>query len=70
VPVTEQKGYVNCKYLNVRDLGSDSGTIIGTIKAGDIVTIISELNGWYHVKLADGSYGFIKKDYILLDSET
>jgi uncharacterized protein YgiM (DUF1202 family) len=65
-PIYDQYGVVNCKLLNVREIGSMDGVIIGILSANDQVRILDEIDGWYHVELSDGSYGFVKTQYIRL----
>ena len=65
-PVYDQYGFVNCKLLNVRELGSKDGVIIATLKANEQVKILDEADGWYHIELDDGSYGYVKTEYITL----
>ncbi|NLF27151.1 MAG: SH3 domain-containing protein [Clostridiales bacterium] len=65
-PIQDQYGVVNCKLLNVRELGAMDGAIIGTLSANQQVKILGELNGWYHVERSDGSLGFVKTEYITL----
>jgi uncharacterized protein YgiM (DUF1202 family) len=65
-PIYDQYGIVNCKLLNVREIGSMDGAITGTLKANAQVRILDEISGWYHVEIADGQIGYVKTDYITL----
>lgn len=64
VKVTKEKSYVTitAKVLNVRETSSTSGKILGTLKNGDKVEVIGEINGWLKINY-NGKSGFISKEY-------
>jgi cell wall-associated NlpC family hydrolase len=59
-------GIVNATTLNVRSGASTSNSVISKLYNGDIVEIISLQDGWYKIKLSNGSIGFVSKDYVKL----
>lgn len=68
-PYKNKKGYV--KTLTVTYLKSsqdDNASTVASVKAGEIVNIISSSNGWYSVKKSNGTTGFIRKKYIATKS--
>jgi hypothetical protein len=64
VRVTNNKSYVTitATTLNVRETGSITGKIVGTLKQGDKVEVLGELNGWLKINYNEKSY-FISKEY-------
>lgn len=54
---------VKASKLNVRTGCSTSDDIIGTLKKGDIVEIVSKNNGWYKIKYYN-SYAYVSAAYI------
>lgn len=54
----------NCSSLNVRSENTASSNLITSITAGTKVTILKESNGWYYVKLSDGTKGWVSGKYI------
>ena len=58
-------GKVTATTLNVRQTASTSGKIISTLKNGQSVTLVGNaVNGWYQVKLANGTTGYVSAQYI------
>ncbi|OCA88285.1 hypothetical protein A8F94_10835 [Bacillus sp. FJAT-27225] len=49
-PTNPGKGTVNASTLNVREGTSTSDRIVGSLKQGDTVQIVSSLNGWYEIR--------------------
>jgi hypothetical protein len=64
VKVTKPKTYViiSANTLNIRETASSSGKIIGTLKKGDKVEVLGELNGWLKMNY-NGKVYFIAKQY-------
>ncbi|MDE7106115.1 MAG: SH3 domain-containing protein [Anaeroplasmataceae bacterium] len=50
--------------LNVRSSNSTSSSIIGKIKDGSYVTILSEQGNFYYVEYLENTYGYVHKDYV------
>ncbi|MBI4079402.1 MAG: PEGA domain-containing protein [Candidatus Levybacteria bacterium] len=50
-------------YLNVRKNASTTSKKIGTVTPSDILELLSEEEGWFHVKLPDGTEGFVSAQY-------
>ena len=62
-----KKGTVTASSLNVRKGSSIKNTIIGSLKKGSKVEIISTSNGWHKIKYKNG-YGYISADYVKINS--
>lgn len=62
-------GTVTASSLRVRRGPSTQSDTIAYYQFGDRVTITGETEGWYRVRLADGTYGYVSADYILLEGE-
>lgn len=62
-------GTVTADSLRVRRGPTTQSDTIAYYQAGDRVTIVGEADGWYRVKLPDGTYGYVSADYILLEEE-
>lgn len=62
-----KKGVVNLSStnssLNVRNSGSISSDILGTLKKGDTVSIVAAYGDWYKIKF-NSSYGYVSSKYI------
>ena len=64
---TSQKGKVVVdanSSLNIRKDPSSSAAVIGVLYRDDIVTIVSETNGWYQIVTANGLSGYVSADYV------
>jgi len=55
--------------VNVRDKTCMDSSVLGTLSAGTIVTIYGEADGWYQVKLSDGTKGFVWNSFITVTSK-
>ncbi|MCL4366784.1 PEGA domain-containing protein [Patescibacteria group bacterium] len=51
-------------FLRVRDQPSTSGKEIARAKTGDSLVMLAEDQGWYKVRLADGTEGYVSADYV------
>lgn len=51
-------------FLNVRDEPSTAGTQVDQVTPGDEYEYTDEKNGWYKIKLSDGSEGWVLGDYV------
>lgn len=69
-PVTSVKwtGYVKSG-VNVRDKTCMDSSVLGTLPGGTTVTIYGEADGWYQIKLADGTKGFVWNSWITVTSK-
>ncbi len=63
-------GVVTASSLNVRDNGSLSGKIIGSLKQGNQVTIEEEVNNWSRIRLANGNIGWVASWYLEVQMKT
>lgn len=50
-------------FLNVRESASVTSKKIGTVTPGDSLELVSEEDGWFRVKISDGTEGFISAQY-------
>ena len=50
--------------VNIHQEPAVNSKMVGKAKEGDIFEFVSEDSGWYEIKLADGSVGFISSKYI------
>ncbi|WP_169891120.1 SH3 domain-containing protein [Litchfieldia alkalitelluris] len=62
-------GIVTASSLNVRENNTLNGAIIGSLKKGDSVTILSESNKWFEVKLTNGKTGWVAGWFIERQAE-
>ncbi|MEG0856237.1 MAG: SH3 domain-containing protein [Terrisporobacter sp.] len=67
---TSTYGTVNATTLNVRSGASTSYEIIGKIKNGNKVEILSSSNGWHKIKYSGDTTGWVHVDYIELSSDS
>jgi septal ring-binding cell division protein DamX len=51
-------------FLRVRSTNSIDGTEVGRVTPGETYTVLQELDGWYRIKLTNGSEGWISGDFI------
>lgn len=51
-------------FLRVRDKGDLSGRELTRVAPGDILVLLDEQDDWDHVRLPDGSEGFVSRDYV------
>lgn len=61
-------GLITATILNVRSAPSIGSSIIGTLKKGTSVNILTEQNGWYSIKLASGATGYISSNFVTLQN--
>lgn len=55
--------------LNVRNAGSTSSSIIGSLKKGETVNIVAKAGDWYKIQY-NSSYGYVNSKYISVNSAT
>lgn len=53
----------------VRQGPSTDTSVLGRLRPGDRATVIAEVPGWYEVRLADGTRGFVSKAWTILDPD-
>nr|WP_300005312.1 SH3 domain-containing protein [Tissierella sp.] len=61
----EKNGYVTPISLNVRNLGSMKGKIIGSLKEGSRVYVFGVKDGWYYVEYVKGKKGWVSDMFIV-----
>jgi N-acetylmuramoyl-L-alanine amidase len=67
-PTTPKTGIVSVSSLNVREKASLSSQVVGSVKRGNTITILSESNGWYEITLSNGKRGWVANYYITLQT--
>ncbi len=60
--------YVNCNNLNVRVSPNTTSDIVNTIGNGTAFDIIYADNGWYNIRMNDGTTGFVYSKYVSKES--
>ncbi len=63
-------GTVTATTLNIRAGARVDREVVAKVSSGTKVTILDVLNGWYKVKLADGTVGWASGEYITVSSST
>ncbi len=58
-----KRGQINANILNVRDMPSREGQVIGKLKKGDLVYIIEELLDWYAIDY-NGRIAYVAKQWV------
>ena len=61
-------GKVTATYLNFRSSGNLNAPIIGSLKFGTSVQILSESNGWLSIQTSDGKKGWVSSQYVSVQS--
>lgn len=56
----------NCEKLSVRKESNKDSERIDTIEKGCNISVIKNENGWYYIKLSDGTVGWVSGNYIKL----
>ena len=64
------QGVVTATTLNVRSGARTDREIVAKITKNAKVTVASELNGWYKIKLENGTVGWVSKEYIKISSSS
>ncbi len=49
--------------LNVRSVPSSQGTVMGSLKSGDMRPLLEETDEWYQVELQDGQSGWVSQKF-------
>jgi cell wall-associated NlpC family hydrolase len=60
---------VTASSLNLRSRPSTTSSVIHMLWRGNIVKIIGESNGWYHIRLSDGRVGWASGQYLRLNNQ-
>ena len=63
-------GTVTATSLNIREGARTDRPVVKKVPSGTKVNILDVLNGWYKVKLADGTVGWASSEYITVSNET
>lgn len=58
-------GIVKASVLNVREGADVSYSVVGKLQNGTKVNIVNEKAGWYQIKLANGSTGWVSSTYVI-----
>ncbi len=64
--VSDKEAYVSGSDVNMRKGPSTSDDILDTLSYGTVLILVEteEADGWYHVKLQDGTEGYIYASYV------
>ena len=66
-PEVDRSAYSTGDRVRVRARPSTVADILGLLNRGDAFTAVGEVqNGWYRVRLADGTEGYVHSDYVAL----
>lgn len=60
-----KNGKVTASALNVRAGAGTNNKVLGTLKNGANVTVVSQSNGWYKIKYGSG-YGYVSSQYVTI----
>lgn len=52
--------------LNVRQKASTSSPVVGTLRKGSYITLLSKSGSWWQVEYGKGQYGYCHADYITI----
>lgn len=52
--------------LNVRQTASTSSPVVGTLRKGSYITLLSRSGSWWQVEYGKGQYGYCHADYITI----
>ena len=63
----EEMLIVNTQVLNVRSGPGVNFPLIGQVKLGREFKVEEEKNGWYRIKLSNGTVGWVIKDYVSMN---
>ncbi|NLP14556.1 MAG: SH3 domain-containing protein [Clostridium sp.] len=58
-------GTVQASILNIRSGAGTGNSIIGKLARGEMVNIVSQKDGWYQIKLSNGSIGWVYGTYVI-----
>jgi len=58
-------GTVQASILNVRSGAGTQNSIIGELARGETVNIVTQKDGWYQIKLSNGSTGWVYSTYVI-----
>ena len=63
-------GTVHGGWLRLRAEPSRHAETIASYPSGSVVTVLSQANGWCHVKTADYRVGYMMKKYLIINTDT
>ena len=68
-PSSSSTGYINDDYVNLRNGAGTGNTVIKCLRENTKFTFVSTTptNGWYNIKLSDGTTGWVHGDYVTAD---
>lgn len=59
------KGQVTASVLNIRSGPTTGAFVIGKLQRGQSITLIGQTTHWYQIRLANGTTGFVSKQYVI-----
>lgn len=57
---------INSGTLNVRSEASTSSSVVGQLKKGESVNVLSEKNGWVNIQFEQSKKGWVSKDFLTI----
>ena len=65
-PTTVSTGTVNTLSLNIRSKASTTASTLGSLKKGEVVTIISKSGDWLYIKTSKNLIGYVFAKFVTL----
>ena len=62
--VSQAEGKVEADQVNVRSSASSQSEVVGTVNAGDTVTVVGSNSSWYKIVRTNGDIAYVSKDYV------
>lgn len=57
-------GTINSNYVNIRAGASTSTAVVSSASTGTQILVLYEIGGWYRIRTAKGTLGYIRKDFV------
>ncbi len=66
----EKQAMVNADVLNVRSGKGTNTAVLGTVRSGDIVTVLDDSDAsWVQIRTAGGLTGYVAREYLTLEQQ-
>jgi uncharacterized protein YgiM (DUF1202 family) len=62
--------YIDAETLNIREQAGKEYNVIGKLKKGDKVLVVSENNAWTEIETVEGIKGYVASNFLTTDSTT
>jgi uncharacterized protein YgiM (DUF1202 family) len=50
--------------INIREQASDTSTVIGKMTFGEKYEVLSQVEGWYQIKIDASQIGYVSKTFV------